>query len=187
MNNRIENCGQLNSWRGRVSSHPLVGREASSRRCPLNSTASHRPPPLVEGLSLFRGLTRAQLHAAAAAAWDDDREEREPRDDPTSPTTGLRDTLRPEMVDLIARLRGAGWRVLIVTASPVEAVLRGAEVVPTREMRDGDHHHEIDRARPTPAAHTLTQPTPTRAPSRRSACRRATSWASRSRRARTAR
>ena len=33
------------------------------------------------------------------------------------------------MADLVSCLRAAGWRVLIVTASPAEAVLRGAQAL----------------------------------------------------------
>ena len=68
----------------------------------------------VESFSLFKGLRLEQLHAAAEEAWDG---------------PGLGATLRPEMADLVSCLRAAGWRVLIVTASPAEAVLRGAQAL----------------------------------------------------------
>ena len=69
---------------------------------------------LLESFALFKGLKLEQLHAAAEEAWDG---------------PGLGATLRPEMADLVSCLRAAGWRVLIVTASPAEAVLRGAQAL----------------------------------------------------------
>ena len=73
---------------------------------------------LLESLELFKGLRLETLHDAAVEAWESFK--------PDS-GEGLRDTLRPEMAELVVRLREAGWRVLIVTASPAEAVLRGAQ------------------------------------------------------------
>ena len=69
---------------------------------------------LLESFALFKGLRLEQLHAAAEEAWDG---------------PGLGSTLRPEMANLVSCLRAAGWRVLIVTASPAEAVLRGAQAL----------------------------------------------------------
>lgn len=74
------------------------------------SQGEERRQYLLESLALFRGLRLEQLHDAAEEAWG----------------AGLRDTLRPEMADLVRGLRDRGWRVVIVTASPAEAVLRGA-------------------------------------------------------------
>ena len=81
------------------------------------SESSERRKWLVEGLKLFEGLRLEQLRDAAHEAWES----------AYGPTSGLRDSLRPEMADLVSCLREAGWRVLIVTASPAEAVLRGAQ------------------------------------------------------------
>ena len=75
-----------------------------------NSQEDEREVWLKESFKLFKGLTLNQLLDAADAAWDG----------------GLSATLRPEMAELVRALRDRGWRVLIVTASPVEAVLRGA-------------------------------------------------------------
>ena len=83
------------------------------------SEAEERERWLLESLSLFGGLRLEQMQAAAEEAWVSCGGAGEP--------DGLRDTLRPEMASLVRCLREAGWRVLMVTASPAEAVLRGAQ------------------------------------------------------------
>lgn len=83
------------------------------------SEAQVRKRWLLESLTLFGGLRLEQMQAAAEEAWVSCGGPGESR--------GLRDTLRPEMANLVRCLRQAGWRVLMVTASPAEAVLRGAQ------------------------------------------------------------
>lgn len=85
------------------------------------SEAQERKRWLLESLSLFGGLRLEQMQAAAEEAWVSCGS---PGD-----SGGLRDTLRPEMANLVRCLRQAGWRVLMVTASPAEAVLRGAQAL----------------------------------------------------------
>ena len=77
---------------------------------------------LMESFALFRGMRLEDLRSAADEAWDT-------FGPAYGAQGGLRDTLRPEMADLVRSLRGAGWRVLIVTASPAEAVYRGAQAL----------------------------------------------------------
>lgn len=81
-----------------------------------SSEEQERKRWLLESLALFRGLRPEAMIDAAEEAWIS-----------CGPDGGLRDTLRPEMADLVCCLKKAGWRVLIVTASPAEAVLRGAQ------------------------------------------------------------
>ena len=96
----------------------LVDREACERVEVEygRSQGEERRKWLLESLALFRGLSAEELVDAGEEAWG--------RGDGA---TGLGATLRPEMSDLVNRLRSGGWRVLIVTASPAEAVLRGAQ------------------------------------------------------------
>ena len=77
---------------------------------------------LMESFALFRGMRLEDLRSAADEAWDT-------FGPAYGAQGGLRDTLRPEMADLVRSLRSAGWRVLIVTASPAEAVYRGAQAL----------------------------------------------------------
>lgn len=96
----------------------LVDREACERVEVEygRSQGEERRKWLLESLALFRGLSAEDLVDAGEEAWG--------RGDGA---TGLGATLWPEMSDLVNRLRSGGWRVLIVTASPAEAVLRGAQ------------------------------------------------------------
>jgi len=101
----------------------LVDREACERVEVEygRSQGEERRKWLLESLALFRGLSAEELVDAGEEAWG--------RGDGA---TGLGATLRPEMSDLVNQLRSGGWRVLVVTASPAEAVLRGAQVLGVR-------------------------------------------------------
>lgn len=98
--------------RGRVDG----ARAAEVAQEYANARSEDRKGSLLESCRLLRGLTLAEIADAAEEGWVD-----------LGKGTGLRDSVRPELRNLVSCLRAKGWRVCMVTASPVEAVLTGAQ------------------------------------------------------------